>query len=937
MLVGRDAEFHSLLASVYRAVDGHGCAVCVEGDAGIGKTALVQAVVDAASTARPEITVLRAVGVQSEFSLGHAGLLDLLTPLLDRLDQLPGHQAATLAAALGRAESAEGTDRFLVAVATLALLSLHAEDRPIVLVVDDLQWIDPETAAALQFAARRLQHERIALLLTRRSSTRTDAELAGIDLLVMTGLQPADAERLLAGSVSATLVGPLVSRTGGNPLALLELTRSLTAQQRRGSAPLPDALPVGPRLADAYARAIADLSPAARRAALLAAASLDNDAGALFRALHTEGVDAGAALAETESANVLAVDGHSVLFRHPLLRNACWLRATAGERRSAHATLAVVHAHRPGSRLRHLAEASSGPDDTLGAELLALAGTERTRSGYAAASALAERASSLLSGPGNSLDALADAMENAALSGDVGRVRQLIERLLEQPAGVSPQAQARALLCAGTLEENAGSVRRAVHLLTGAAELGTGDVRIRALFELLGANYLLGSARGMTDAADAVEHHADPADPEQAMLISYSRAAALAFTGNWAAAAAPAARALDLLQQTPGLRDNPRYLAATGLASGWAGRFTDVFEQAPARLASARSAGAIGMLPHVLSLLAGGTALFGRHRESFAYAGEAVELGDELGYVIDVAISRELLAWELAARGSADQAQRELQLARQLQERAEMTSAAVHVELVDAFCALCSGNLRRVVDVLERRIAIDGGRQPRGDYPLSVAPDLVEAYLGLGRRDDALDITARHTALHRDSPDADIRAEAHRLAAMTAYDEAAAQAEFEAAHRAHADGIDAFSAARTRLAHGQRLRRAGERLAAREQLRAAGDAFRGMGLDLWVGRAEGELAATGSTARRGPQRDAALTSQETRVALFVARGLTNREIAAALFLSPRTVEHHVTSVLRKRGLRSRVELRRTSPPRSTVMLGVPTHATTPAAGAPLAA
>lgn len=910
MLVGRDAEFRTLLHSVQRAAAGHGCAVCVEGEAGIGKTALVEAVVDAAVAADPSITVLRAVGVESELSLGHAGLLDLLTPLTGRWGELPDTQANALAAALGRADSRQGTDRFLVAVATLSLLSLHAEDRPLLLVVDDLQWIDTETAAALHFSARRLQHEPIAVLLTRRSTAGSGAssDLAGIDRLRLAGLQPADAERLLAGSVAGPLVAPLVARTGGNPLALLELTRLLTPQQRRGSAPLPDALPVGARLTDAFTRSITALSPSARRAAVLAAAAIDAESGPLIRAMDHENIDTAGALAEVEAMGVLSVNGISMQFRHPLLHNAAWLSATPAERRSAHATLATVNAHRPGSQLRHLAEASSGPDDALGAELLALAGRERIRSGYAAASAIAERASSLLSSPATSLDALADAMENAALSGDIGRVRHLIDRILGQPAEVSPQAQARALLCGGTLEENTGSIRHAVDLLTGAAELGTGDVRIRALFELLEANYLLGSGPGIADAADAIDRHSDPADPEQAMLAAYSRAAALAFSGHWAAAAGPAERALELIAQTPALRDNPRYLANTGLVSGWAGRFTDVFDQAPDRLASARSVGAIGVLPHVLSLLAGGAALFGRHHEAFAYAGEAVELGDELGYVIDVAISRELLAWELAARGDIERAESELRSARRLQERAEMTKAAVHVELVEGFCALCAGDLPRVIAVLERRIAVDGGRLPRGDYPLSVAPDLVEAYLGLGRRDDAVDITARHAELHRHSADPDIRAEAHRLAAITCATDNEAGAEFAAAHLAHAGGIDAFSAARTRLAHGQRLRRSGERLAAREQLRAAADAFRMMGLDLWADRADSELAATGSTARRGPQRDAVLTSQETRVALHVARGMTNREVAAALFLSPRTVEHHVTSVLRKRGLRSRVEL-----------------------------
>ncbi|HEY5881002.1 MAG TPA: AAA family ATPase [Nakamurella sp.] len=910
VLVGRDAELGGLLDRVHRAVAGRGSAVCIEGEPGIGKTALVAAVVDAALSTHPAIEVVRAIGVESEFSLAHAGLVDLLSPMLGRLDALPGGQRRALASALGRSESSAGADRFLVALATLALISVHAEDHPLLLVVDDLQWMDPETRAALQFSARRLRHDAVAVLLTRRRlpGTESDDDLAGIDQLALSGLRPADAGRLLAGAVADTVLGPLVARTGGNPLALLELTRSLNSEQRRGSAPLPAPLPVGVRLSGAFARTIAELSPAARRAAILTAASFDAEAGPLIRALDATGTDAAAALAEAESAGILTVDEHGVQFRHPLLRNAAWLTATTADRRAAHEALAAVYRHRPGSRLRHLAEAGTGPDDALGADLLTLAAAERSRSGYAAASVIAERASSLLSRPGPGVDALADAVEDAALSGHVGRVRLLVERILAEPADVSRQARARGLLCAGTLEENTGSVRRAAHLLTQAAEMGTGAVRVRALFELMQAQYRLGSAQGMGAAADAIRSCADTRDPEQAMLVAHSAAAALAFAGRWDAAAEPARRALELLEQTPGLQDDPRYLLTAGLAASWAGTLALAYGDAPRRLRVARSQGAIGVLPMALSLLAGAAGLFGRHEDAFAYAGEAVELGTELGYVADVSIAQELLAWELAARDRPEQAHEALGAARRLQQRAEVSAAAVHIDIVESFCALCAGDLPRVIAILEHRIEVDGGRQPRGDYPLSVAPDLAEAYLGLGRGPEALDIAARHAELHRDSTDPDIRAETHRLAGMTADNLIDAEAEFQAAHRAHAAGIDPFSAARTRLAHGQRLRRAGERRAAREQLRTAADAFRLMGLDLWVGRAESELAATGSTVRRGPQRGAALTSQETRVALFVARGMTNREIAAALFLSPRTVEHHVTSVLRKQGLRSRVEL-----------------------------
>ena len=264
-----------------------------------------------------------------------------------------------------------------------------------------------------------------------------------------------------------------------------------------------------------------------------------------------------------------------------------------------------------------------------------------------------------------------------------------------------------------------------------------------------------------------------------------------------------------------------------------------------------------------------------------------------------------MLAFEQAARGLHAEAAAGLAEARRLADRAEVSAVAVHVHLAEAFAALCRGDLDTVVRVLEWRITVDGGRFPRGDYPLGVAPDLVEAYLGLGRRDDVVALAGRHAEADRDSPVPEIRAQVARLDGVLAADDAVADAAFEAAYGLHADP---FGAARTRLLHGSRLRRAGRRVEAGEQLRAAAAGFDALGMDGWTARATAELAATGRRARRGPRDGDQLTSQETRVALLVARGLSNRDIAAALFVSPRTVEHHVSSVLRKRGLRSRTEL-----------------------------
>ena len=891
------------------AVDGRGSAVCLEGEAGVGKTTLLDAVADGARKSEPAVDVLRVVGVEAELSLGHAALFDLLTPLLDLAGDLPAAQRAALDSMLGRSAPAPA-DRFLIAAATLSLLSLHARRRPLVVIVDDLQWIDSDTRSALTFASRRIGDDRVVMLLARRTAMHGDepADLAAIARLPIAGLSIQDGVRLLDGTVAPAVAGELATRGGGNPLALLESARSLTPEQRRGSAPLPTPLRVGHRLSAVFIDAVQTLSPAARWTVTVAAASFDVEATTIRRAVASTGTDPDSGVREAEGAGIVTAYAGQIRFRHPLVRNAVLHAATSEDRRRAHVALAAATAARPSVRLRHRAEASVGPDDALGRELLRLADSERSRSGYGSASILAERAAALMSAPEASLDAIAAAVEDAVLSGDVVRVRTLAQRIGSEPVEISPQAHARALLCSGELEEVTGSVPDSVDLLNRAVELGTGLVRIRALSELLQAHYRLASATGMRAAADAIAELADRHDPEQDMLVSYSCAAALAYAGDWSGAAAPALRAFELLEGDPSLRDDPRYLVATGLAAVWAGRAESALVIADRRIAATRAKGALGVLPMVLGLVSGGMSLIGRHQEAYAYVGESVELGTEMGYVADVAVAQELLAWQLAARGRPEEARRALDAAWALEARAGVADVAVHVELVEAFCALCVGDTPRVVEILEHRLEVDDGRQPQGDYPLSVVPDLVEAYLALGRRDDAIAVAARHAALYRDSWSPAVRADVAMVDGLLTSDTAAADAAFERAHEDRKEAGEPFLAGRTRLLHGTTLRRAGERIAARKQLRMAEEIFRELGFVAWSARAEHELAATGQTARRGAGRDSTLTSQETRVALQVARGMTNKEIGAALFLSPKTVEHHVTSALRKRSLRSRVEL-----------------------------
>ena len=251
---------------------------------------------------------------------------------------------------------------------------------------------------------------------------------------------------------------------------------------------------------------------------------------------------------------------------------------------------------------------------------------------------------------------------------------------------------------------------------------------------------------------------------------------------------------------------------------------------------------------------------------------------------------------------------RALERAKSLTDRAGTTGFAAHQALTAAFCALCRADPAAAVSLLEARIAADGGVGSMGE-PLGVAPYLVEAYVAVGRRDEAIAVAERFAAVTPPEAPPWLRALVARCRGLTAADDETAAQAFEAALAAHADAPDTFETARTHLLYGARLRRSGQRVKAREQLRTAHDAFAEMDLTAWVQRAADELAATGAKPRtRRPQPTEPLTSQETRVALHAAKGMSNKEIAAALFLSPKTVEHHLSSVYRKRDFRSRAEL-----------------------------
>jgi DNA-binding CsgD family transcriptional regulator len=897
-LVGRESELERIDRLLTEAAAGRAGTLVLEGESGIGKTALLRA---AAARARGFI-VLTARGIEAEAAVAHGCLLELLAPLRARLTDVPPGQAAALGTALGWAAAPTAGDRFLVAAGTMALLAAAAESEPVLVLVDDVQWIDAESATAILFAARRVHRDRIAFVLAQRP--RSPHALDGLEVLPVGGLSAGAATDLLAAELSPAVVERVVERVGGNPLALLEVTAGLGAAERRGAAPLPAVLPIGGALTAVFARELAALSPDARAGLLVLAASRDGRASHVAAALERSGVPVGA-LDDAERRGLLTRDGDVLAFRHPLLRTAVWQDATAARRRDAHRALA--DGARTGdvvTRTWHRAQAATGRDDALADDLEELAHRERSHHGLAASSASLERAAALTTDAVRSAERLAAAVTDAFLSGDVGRTRSLASRVLQEGDGAA--ARATALLALGRLEEYSGSVPAARDLLGEAAELAEGRTLTEALTELAVVQHRLGDAAGMAATAERLAAVRDT-DAEGQALTDWVRGLALLSTGAGQPGRLLLKRGRDRMDTDPLLRDEPRLLLFTILAVGWLEDVETAVPQVERRLRIARERGALGVLVTALSLVGYGRAqFFADHVGAFADAGEAVELAAHLGYVADAAPAEELLAWEYAARGRHDEAREHLDRARTLVTRAGTVDVAAHLALTAAFCALCRGDLAATAALLEARIAADGGVGALGE-PLGVAPLLVEAYAGSGRRAEAADLAARYAAVTADPLPATAALVARCRALGADGDEA--EAAFQQSLHLHAQARDGFETPHTLLLHGQWLRRAGRRVDARAQLEAAADGFAAMDLSLWAHRAEEELRATGRTARpRRPLPQDPLTPQEIRIATLAAEGLPNREIAAALFLSPKTIEHHLSTVYRKRGLRSRAQL-----------------------------
>jgi DNA-binding CsgD family transcriptional regulator len=910
VLVGRDRDCAHIENLISRARGGRSSGIVLCGEAGIGKTALLEYAVACAE----DMTVIRAVGVESEAELQFSGLLELLRPLAGHFGEIPPRQADALRSALGLG-APEEFDRFTVGAATLNLFAAAAESSPLLIVVDDAQWLDRATADALRFAAKRLVVDRIALICAVREEEGPEErfELPGIDRLDLRGLEADEAVRLLAADGTPTV--PEIARrlwegTQGNPLALLEARRLLTADQLGGRAPLPEPLPTGATLERAFARRVERLPEDSRRALLLAVVALvyESDVETIASALGVLGLD-GHALEPAEDAGLITIAGSRIAFQHPLVRSAVYQSAAPSERRAAHRALAVSLATRDEDERRawHLAGAALGRDEEAASALELAARQAMGRSGYAAAAAALTRAAALTEDESRRLQRQYGAAEAAFRAGR----GEVAAALLAEPAagGRDPRSRAEALRLLSRIEYLAGRARAASDLLLEATGL-VADLDLRLAVELCAEScttqQILGDASSMLAAAERGRSLSVKSEDVDVRRLG-------TFTLGWVlCCAGRPSEGLPLVEEfadapeDPGERLDPLQVLRSSVALDWLERSDEAFRYAGRAVDGARAQGAVGLLPYMLLQQAWHATRAGLLNEGEAAAAEALGLARELKLRFPTMHALLVLTAVAARRGAESRCRSYADEVGPLADEAGLHAFGVWRLYSLGVLELALGRFDDAARELEEAAA---RLEDRGTHSPSFVPraELAEVYTRAGRPSDA----ERALAAFSTSPEADSaigRAAAARANGLLASNDEFA-AHFDEAFQAHLLSSDRWSLARTRLCFGERLRRAGRRVDARRELRLALEAFEDSCADVWAERARSELRASGETLRRRKSWEREqLTPQEFQIALHVARGLTNREVGVALFLSHKTIEFHLGRIYRKLGMSHRAEL-----------------------------
>jgi DNA-binding CsgD family transcriptional regulator len=890
---------------VAAAKAGRSQVLVLRGEAGIGKTALLDFLLVRATGCR----VARAAGVESEMELAFAGLHQLCGPYLDRLDTLPAPQQEALGTAFGL-RTGTAPDRFLVGLAVLTLLSAVADERPLVCLVDDAQWLDQASAQTMEFVARRLAAEPVAMVFAVRPSDR-EPLLLGLPELVVGGLSTADAtallESALTGALDPRVRDRIVAESHGNPLALLELPQGHSPADLAGGFGLPDATPLAGRIEDSFRRRLEPLPETTRLLLLVAAADPVGDPVRVWGAAARLGVDVAAAARATEAG--LVDIGTNVRFRHPLVRSAVYRAASADDRRAAHGALAdaIDPDTDPDRRAWHRAQATAGLDEGVAEELERSAARARARGGQAAAAAFLERAVALTPDPARRAQRALAAAHGKNLAGAPERALELLATARAGP--LDELDQARAELLHGQITFAATHGRDAPRLLLSAAR------RLEPLDATLArATYL--DAMSAAVAAGREARGADLHEVAAAFLAAHwrnsptglPRPCALLLDGLALLATRGYESGVPVLRQAlAAFRDEPipeeDALRWLWLACRTArALFDDASwdELSDRQVQVARRTGALSLLPTALTERFSMQLFAGNLASATSLVGEATAVTEAIGSRVTPYGAVSLATW----RGHEAEARALVDASR---EDVVRRGEGLWLISADWTMAVLLMGLCRYEEALA---AAEGAARHAEGLELWtwVWPEVVEAAARSGRTDRAVEASARFAAFARASGSGWALGVSARCRALLAGPGDAEALYRESVERLSRGRIQ-VALARTRLVYGEWLRREGRRTDAREQLRAAHRTFVDIGMDAFAERTRLELTATGASARRRVVATLdELTAQEAQIARLAGERLTNPEIGTQLFLSPRTVEWHLRKVFTKLGVSSRREL-----------------------------
>lgn len=896
-LVGREDQLAAVDRLLGEARGGRSGALVVRGDAGIGKSALLDQAVRSVTGMR----VVRGVGIESEAELPFGALHLLLHPFLDRLERLPGPQAAAMRTAFGLAEG-PAPNRFLVGAGTLGLLAELSADEPLLCVVDDAQWLDQSSSDALLFAARRFQVDPVAMLFAARHVAVPFAA-PGVESLEVTGLAPGAAAGLLderAPGLAAPLRDRVLAEAGGNPLAIIELGTTRRAAQDAGT--VDPAEQVGPlqvtwRVQETFRAQIAGLPQATRLALEVAAADSAARLDVILRAMAAVGASPGD-LAPAEQARLVSLSPSGLTFRHPLIRAAAYQHAPHHRRVVVHRAFADAETDTD-RRAWHLAAATTAPDESVAAELERTAERAEARGGAMAVSAAYDRAARLSTDPERKAVRLVKAAHAAYGAGHPDRAERLATEAESLTGDRSVLADA-VFLRAQVRYERVSPEADAV-LALQAADLVPDDDPGRAALILAEATCAAKDAGDLGLLRRCVEHLRRlrlPAGSDEALANAAMVAWEDVLDGRPERAAAPIRQLLRVARERP-LEDLHRIVAGFGgllLADDEA-----TVAVTSAMVEDARAHGKLMWIPYALEVLALGHMLRGDLAAAQTCLGEGVPLAEELGLTTQSAVLRSIGVWLAAVHGDEEGCRSLAADVRPvLAERHPGGAALVAWGL--GLLDLAAGRFDAALDQLEVACGGPAGR----DLPVRAVADLVEAAVRAGRPDRAQVPAAelRRWAEHAGTP----TAQALALRCRALLDDDAAEGPLAEALERCASPYDR---ARTQLLWGEWLRRRRRRTEAGAQLQAATEGFEKLGAERWADRARTELAALGARPLARPHAaDLAtrLTPQELQVVRLAAAGLTNKEIAAQMYLSPRTIGHHLSNVFPKLGVGRRTEL-----------------------------